>query len=140
MLIQLDKWAFKPVRKWVRDAGWDLLSPETVTIQPHSYYEIDTGVHFAIPRGYVGMVKTKSSFIKQHVLTEGVVDSGYIGSVHVFINNMSDNSLNIERGQKVAQIVFLPIYEVGNMEVVENLQDFEVKNERGVGGFGSTGK
>lgn len=140
MLIQLDKGAFTPVRKWDRDAGWDLLSPETVTIQPHSYLEIDTGVHFAIPRGYVGMVKTKSSFIKQHVLTEGVVDSGYIGSVHVFVNNMSDNPLSIERGQKVAQIVFLPIYEVGNMAVVENLQDFEVKNERGVGGFGSTGK
>lgn len=140
MLIQLDKGAFEPVRKWTRDAGWDLLTPCDCYIAPHTQFELDTGVHFAIPKGVVGMVKTKSSFIRQQVLTEGVVDSGYIGSVHVFINNMSDSTLVIERGHKVAQIVFIPIYDAGNMAVVENLQDFETKNERGCGGFGSTGK
>lgn len=140
MLIQLDDGAFKPVRKWDSDAGWDLLTPIGCVVAPHTQFELDLGVHFAIPHGFVGMIKTKSSFIKNHVLTEGVVDSGYTGSVHVFINNMSDCSLNIERGQKVAQIVFMPIYEVGNMSAVENLQDFEPADGRGSGGFGSTGK
>lgn len=140
MLIQLDNGAFKPVQKWKKDAGWDLLSPEDITVPPMSQVELNIGVHFAIPSGYVGMIKTKSSFIKQHVLTEGVVDSGYTGPVHIFINNMSNNSISIERGQKVAQIVFMPILVVGNMAVMENLNDFERCSGRGCGGFGSTGK
>ncbi len=139
MLIQLDKDAFKPVRKWDNDAGWDLLSPLDCVVEPHTQLELDIGVHFAIPKGFVGMIKTKSSFIRKHVMTEGVVDSGYCGSVHVFINNMSSNQLIIERGQKVAQIVFMPIFDVGNMEVFNDLDKLH-DSGRGSDGFGSTGK
>lgn len=135
MLVTLDGGAFLPVRKYRSDAGWDLLSPIDVVVPPHSQLDIDTGVHMDIPNHYVGMVKTKSSVIQKRVLTEGVVDSGYTGSIHVFINNMSDDNFFIKRGQKIAQIVFLLVLDVEEMVQVQNLQN----TERGNGGFGSTG-
>lgn len=135
MNVKLDDGAFMPVKAYKRDAGWDLLSPIDIVVPPNSQLEIDTGVHMSIPNHYVGMVKTKSSIIKKRVLTEGVVDSGYTGSIHVFVNNLSRDNFFIKRGQKIAQIVFLLVLDVDELIEVENLEE----TERGDGGFGSTG-
>ena len=135
MRVKLDDGAFLPIRAHEHDAGWDLLSPIDIVVPPHTQLEIDTGVHMSIPNHYVGMIKTKSSIIRKRVLTEGVVDSGYTGSIHVFVNNLSDNNFFIQRGQKIAQIVFLLILEVDTMVEVDCLD----ATERGDKGFGSTG-
>ena len=135
MKIQLDDGAFVPVKAHKQDAGWDLLSPIDIVVPPYSQLDIDTGVHMDIPNHYVGMVKTKSSVIRKRILTEGVVDSGYTGSIHVFVNNLSKDNFFIKRGQKIAQIVFLLVLDVDELVEVDQLDD----TERGDGGFGSTG-
>ena len=135
MKVKLDKGAFLPVKSYKQDAGWDLLSPIDIVVPPNEQIEIDTGVHMEIPMHYVGMVKTKSSVIKKRVLTEGVVDSGYTGSIHIFVNNMGRGNFFIKKGQKIAQIVFLLVLDVEEMIEVESLET----TERGDGGFGSTG-
>ncbi len=135
MNIKLDDGAFMPVKAHSQDAGWDLLSPIDIVVPPNQQIEIDIGVHMNIPRHYVGMIKTKSSVIRKRVITEGVVDSGYTGSIHVFVNNMSGNNFFIKRGQKIAQIVFMLILDVEELNEVEDLEE----TERGDRGFGSTG-
>ncbi len=135
MRITLDKDAIMPTRAHKLDAGYDLYSRTAAVIAPHTAWIFDTGVHMQIPAGYVGMVKSKSGLnVKSGIQSEGVVDSGYTGSIVVKLYNHSASNVIIEKGQKISQIVFLPIY-TPDLELVENLES----TERGNGGFGSTG-
>lgn len=134
--VLLDTDAFMPIKAHDADAGFDLLSPCDFTINAHSHATIDLGVHFEIPVGYVGFLKSKSGLNVHNCITcEGVIDSGYTGSIVAKLYNFSDISYNFYRGQKVTQIVFLPIPDV-ELKQVMNLQD----TERGNNGFGSSGK
>jgi dUTP pyrophosphatase len=98
--------------------------------------EFDTGVHIAIPRGYVGDVKSKSGLMMKHDLTtDGTIDCGYTGSIRVKLFNNSPVRCYIEAGQKIAQVVLKAII-TPELELVSELE----ATERGDGGFGSTGK
>jgi dUTP pyrophosphatase len=89
-----------------------------------------------IPEGYVGFLKSKSGLNVKHGITStGVVDAKYTGSIVVKLYNHSDEDYWIDRGDKITQIVFLPIL-TPEIEVVDHLED----TERGSGGFGSTGR
>lgn len=136
----LDKGAFEPLHGHKADAGFDLRLPdkghEFMYILPGQSTIIDTGVHFEIPEGYVGFIKSKSGLnVKKGLLAEGVIDAGYTGSVVVKMYNHSDRSVRFAPGDKITQIVFLPI-----PEVELNLVDKFAETERGDGGFGSTGR
>ncbi len=134
--VKLDENAMTPTRAHDDDAGYDLYSREAVWIRPHSRHTFDTGVHIAIPKGYVGMVKSKSGLnIKWDIQTEGVIDSGYTGSIRVKLYNHGDTEMYISEWQKIAQLVIMPII-TPELEVVDELEE----TERGDGGFGSTGK
>ncbi len=134
--VQLDMGARKPTRAHECDAGLDLYSMEVNEIPPFGSTEFDTGVHIAIPAGYVGFVKSKSGLMMKHnITTDGTVDSGYTGSIRIKLFNHSNKVVYIEKGQKIAQLVLLPIITPKLLEVDE-LED----TERGAGGFGSTGK
>lgn len=136
MKVKLDKDAFKPVRAHDLDAGYDLFARTGAVIAPRSAWAFDTGVHFQIPAGYVGFIKSKSGLnVNCGVLSEGVIDSGYTGSVVVKLYNHSACNVVIEKGQKISQIVFLPIF-TPCLEIVDNLE----ATARGNNGFGSTGK
>lgn len=134
--IMLDDNAYPPIKAHTNDAGFDLCSPYDFTINAHSSVAVDLGVHFEIPRGFVGFLKSKSGLnVHNNITCEGVIDSGYTGSIVAKLYNSSDVSYNFYRGQKVTQIVFLPI------PIVELKQvDVFSETERGNRGFGSSGK
>lgn len=136
MRIKLDKGAYMPTRAHAADAGLDLYSPIAVIIPPRSAVTIDTGVHVELPNGTVGMVKSRSGLnVKCGILSEGVIDVGYTGSIRVKLYNHSLQVHHVCVGDKISQLVILPIL-TPDLELVEELDE----TERGTGGFGSTGR
>ena len=136
MKVMLDKGAVMPLRAHVNDAGYDLYSRITQIIPARESAEFDTGVHIEIPKGYVGFLKSKSGLNCKHGITgEGVIDSGYTGSIKVKLYNNSGYDYTVEKGDKISQIVILPI-STPELELVDRLDE----TERGNGGFGSTGR
>lgn len=134
--VKLSGNAYMPVRAHEPDAGADLFSPVAVTVYPGESVVIDTGVHMAIPYGYAGFIKSKSGLnVKHGILSEGVVDAGYTGSIRVKLYNHGHEAFTVEKGHKISQIVILPVLLCGFSQV-ETLEE----TERGNGGFGSTGK
>lgn len=134
--VVLDHGAFMPQRAHKADAGLDLFSRESATIFPNSSGVFDTGVHVAIPEGYVGFLKSKSGLNVRHSCqSEGVIDSGYTGSICVKLFNHGTTAIRIREGQKISQLVLLPII-TPELELVQSLDE----TERGNGGFGSTGE
>ena len=134
--IVLEPGAKSPTRSHAHDAGMDLYSMEDKVIPPYGSTDFDTGVHVAIPEGYVGMVKSKSGLMVNHALTtDGVVDSGYTGTIRVKLFNNCGARYVVEQGQKIAQLVLLPII-TPELEVVNELEE----TERGQNGFGSSGR
>ncbi len=134
--VVLDDGAYMPERAHKTDAGLDIRSPISKIILAHDSTVIDSGVHIEIPKGFVGMIKSKSGLnVKYGITSEGVIDAGYTGTIRVKLYNNSSEMYRIERGDKITQLVILPII-TPDIEVVESLED----TERGNNGFGSTGK
>ena len=136
MKVTLDPGAILPTRAHEADAGYDLYSREDMVIYAGDSYSFDTGVRMAIPKGYVGDVKSKSGMMMNYsIITDGTVDSGYTGSIRVKLFNLSSCAVSIVKGQKIAQLVIKKIL-TPELEVVDRLED----TDRGENGFGSTGK
>lgn len=136
MKIVIDPGAYLPERAHDLDAGYDLRAPIRAYVPQYSSAVIDTGVHVEIPEGYVGMLKSKSGLnVKHDITSEGVIDSGYTGSICVKLYNHGQNAYEVNKGDKVSQLVILPIITPA-LELVECLDS----TERGDGGFGSTGR
>lgn len=134
--VMLDPGAIMPKRAHSTDAGLDLYAREKRIIYADDSACFDTGVHVEIPAGYVGMIKSKSGLnVRLGITSEGVIDSGYTGSIMVKLYNHGDHFVEIEKGQKISQLVILPII-TPELELVDDLEE----TERGDGGFGSTGK
>lgn len=136
MKVTLDAGAILPSRAHDLDAGFDLYSREDAIVYAGDSWTFDTGVHMAIPKGYVGDVKSKSGLMMKYgIVTDGTVDAGYTGSIRVKLFNMSSCAVSIVKGQKIAQLVIKNIL-TPELEIVDRLEE----TERGDGGFGSTGK
>lgn len=134
--VVLDDGAYMPEKAHESDAGFDLKTPGKIVIPPKSAGIIPTGVHIQIPFEYVGFLKSKSGLnVKNGILCEGVIDSGYTGGIVAKLYNHSNEEKVFEKGDKITQIVILPIPDV-EMELVDRLEDIE----RGNGGFGSSGR
>lgn len=136
--IVLDEGAVKPERANPTDAGLDLFAPTHLgraNVWPGGRLKIETGVHAAIPKGYVGLITSKSGLMANHgILTTGTIDSGYTGEICVVLFNFGHGTYEVHPGQKIAQMLILPI-ETPEVRVVEALPE----SERGDRGFGSTG-
>lgn len=136
MKIMLDKGAFMPVRGHKDDAGLDLRTPIAFGIDPGSSAKIDTGVHIDIAPGLVGMLKSKSGLnVKFGITSEGVIDAGYTGSIVAKLYNHGDSPVVFSAGDKITQLVLLPVYIPDELVVVDSFE----QTERGNNGFGSTG-
>lgn len=136
MKIMLEPWALIPTRAHETDAGLDLYSPERKTVPAKESAIFNTGVHIQLPKNTAGMLKSKSGLNVKHGLTgEGVIDVGYTGSIIVKLYNNSGKDYTIERGDKISQLVILPII-IPELDIVTALDT----TERGAGGFGSTGR
>lgn len=129
--------AVAPVYAHHGDAGFDLYTPEEITIKPNERLQISTGVALEIPEGYAGLIWDKSGLSHNNGLKTlgGVIDSGYRGEVKVGMINLADKPYTFAKGHKVAQMIIQKIEQLEMLEV-NQLHD----SSRGVGGFGSTGK
>lgn len=136
MRIMLEEYAFMPLRGHETDAGLDLRAPYDVWLDGRSYTIIDTGVHVELPEGTAGMLKSKSGLnVKHGITSDGVIDYGYTGSIVVKLYNHSEFAYKITAGDKITQLVIVPVI-IPDLEVVKSLEE----TERGANGFGSTGK
>ena len=136
MRVKLKTGAVMPERAHPTDAGLDLKSPVDVLVPLKGSVCIDTGVCVELPENTVGMVKSRSGLNVKHGITcEGVIDVGYTGSIVVKLYNRTRNDYFVKRGDKIAQLVIMPIV-TPEIEVVDELD----ATDRGNNGFGSTGR
>ena len=122
-------------------AGADLYAclEETVTISPGETKAIPTGLAIELPSGTAGLVFARSSLGTKRGLAPankvGVIDSDYRGELMVVLHNHGKETQQIAPGERVAQLLVVPVFTPGFVEA-EELSD----TVRGTGGFGSTGK
>ena len=121
-------------------AGYDLYAATDCTIQinPHSTVKVGTGLAMELPEGYFGAIFARSGLATKKGLRPancvGVCDEDYRGEYIVALHNDTDEMIEIEPGERIAQLILLP-YQTMEFEVVDELSD----TERGDGGFGHTG-
>lgn len=134
--VMLDDGAYMPKRAYAEDAGLDIFTPVDFTVPAKGSAVIDTGVHMFVEKGYVAMLKSKSGLnVKNNLVGEGVVDAYYTGSITVKLYNHGEVDAHFNRGDKVTQIVIMPI-----VTPTPVLVDAFPETERGSDGFGSTGR
>lgn len=122
-----------PKRKTKGSAGYDFIAPETVTIEPHSMVQFDTGVKVAMRDGFILKLYVRSSLGKRGItLTNavGIIDSDYHDSMQALLLNNSDEPYTILKGERYMQGIFTKYFITDNDEVDA------VRS----GGFGSTGR
>ena len=114
----------------------DVFSLEDKLMRPSEQHIFSMGFAMEFNTGYVALVKDKSSLSSAGLHTVGgVMDAGYRGEYKIQLINLSDSNYRIEKGDKIAQILILPVV-IAETEEVKELLD----SSRGEGGFGSTGK
>ena len=118
------------------DAGMDIYSCEDVIIEPKQRKTVSTGITTEFPEGHVALVWDKSGLAaKSGIKTmAGVIDCHYRGEWKIVLLNTTNESYEIKKGDKIAQVLIQSIIKP-EIEVVEELSE----TKRGGGGFGSTG-
>ena len=120
------------------DSGADLFATESVALAPMQRAGIGTGLAAEVPIGFELQVRPKSGLALKSGLTvlntPGTIDFGYRGEIKVILVNLSSETYQVEKGQKIAQLVVAPVA-YADFEEVNELSD----TTRGEGGFGSTG-
>ena len=119
-------------------AGMDLRACESLEIAPGEFKTVGTGLFLEIPSGYEGQVRPSSGLAARHGLTvlnsPGTIDSDYRGEIRVILINHGKEVFNVSRGDRIAQIIFMPVTRALLAES-DGLSD----SPRASGGFGSTG-
>lgn len=124
-----------PSRAHSQDAGFDLYADDYHTLMPGDSAKIKTGIKIKIPDGHVGLIWDKGGMASSGIHTMGgVIDAGYRGEIIILIKNLGHDIFNIQRGQKIAQIL---VQKIELLEIREN----KIKDEtdRQARAFGSTG-
>ncbi|MGM0482395.1 MAG: dUTP diphosphatase [Patescibacteria group bacterium] len=133
---KLNKEAGLPRYAHLGDVGMDVFSIEDKKLLPGERHLFHLGFALEFEVGYAAIVKDKSSLAKAGVHTlGGVFDAGYRGEYNVLLVNLSKEEYEVEKGDKIAQILMVPVI-LANPVEVEELSD----SLRGGGSFGSTGK
>ena len=153
MKIKLDENAIMPTRAHDTDAGLDLYAREDKVVPAGGSATFDTGVHVELPMMYsvyslnalnaakaevptAAFLKSKSGLMVNHDITsDGTVDYGYTGSIKVKLFNHGTEDYHVRRGDKISQLVIVPVL-TPTLQVVDELDE----TERGDNGFGSTGR
>ena len=141
MVARTDDGARLPTRGSEYAAGWDLYALEEYVVPFRKSVKLRTGLRVAIPVGYEGQVRARSSLgSKGRILPHsiGTIDADYRGELFVLMTWIGEGeSYRVNAGERIAQLLISPIPEVSFKEVsIEQLGD----TKRGDGGFGSTGR
>jgi len=127
-----------PTRATEHAAGYDIRSAVSVTLAPGEIKLVDTGLVMELPVGVECQVRPRSGLALKHGVTlpnsPGTIDPDYRGELRVIMQNLGHEPVAIERGERIAQLVFAR-YETPAVLEAERLSE----TARGTGGFGSTG-
>jgi len=122
-------------------AGWDLYALEETTVLRHKSSLIRTGLATAIPSGWEGQIRCRSSLGKKGMIMPnglGTIDSDYRGELMVLATWIGEgDAFVVAKGERVAQLLFAPVPKV---TIIETTVESLGTTTRGQGGFGSTGK
>lgn len=134
---KIHKDAIIPEYAHVTDAGADIYAVEDMAVKPHTTVLVKTGLKVAIPTGYEIQIRPRSGMSLKTSMrianTPGTIDAGYRGEVCVIMENTGNLTYNISKGDRVAQMIIMPVPMINWIETNE-LDD----TDRGEGGFGST--
>ena len=138
---KLDDEARLPTQGSAQAAGWDLYALEQTTVTKGASVMIPTGLACAIPEGWEGQIRCRSSLGKKGMILPngvGTIDSDYRGELKVLATWIGEgDSFTVDKGERVAQMLFAPVPLVKIEEVDVDALD---STERGEGGFGSSGQ
>jgi len=134
-----------PVRATKGSAGYDVFATNDITLHEHGSALLATGLKIKIPEGYEIQIRSKSGLAYSATVvvlnSPATIDSDYRGYLGVLLINHNDTSYHFKAGNKIGQIVLAKVPPVKYIEVTEDEYNTEQGiNERGVGGFGSTGR
>jgi len=140
-VAKTDPQARMPTKGSTHAAGWDLYCLEDTVVNFRSSVKLRTGLRVAIPEGYEGQVRARSSLGSKGLILPhsiGTINADYRGELFVLMTWIGEGeSYEVKSGERIAQLVIAPIPEVEFAEVDE--EDLG-ETERGDGGFGSTGR
>lgn len=120
------------------DAGMDLYSVKDTTLWAYHKAIVSTGIAIEIPPGYFGQIRPRSGLAVKYGITaisSGVIDSGYRGEIKVLLANLGTQRYDISAGDRIAQLLILPVFHA----VLEETDELP-QSTRGEAGHGSTGK
>jgi len=135
-VVRLSKEAETPEYAMESDVGFDLRAAEDVCIEPYEQKKVKTGLMIEIPEGHVGLIRDRAGIISKlgvHTAA-GTFDPAYRGEVSIVLVNFGEESVRIEKGMRIAQMIVLPVVKV-KIKDVKSLG----KTKRADKSFGSTG-
>jgi len=137
----LHRAARPPARTRPGDAGYDLATVEAFGLDPGERRVVPTGVAVALPPGVAGLVVPRSGLAAKHGISvvngPGLVDPNYRGEIRVVLVNLGSEPFAADAGDRIAQLL-LVAFAAPEVAVVEHLPD--ARDDRGAGGFGSSGR
>ena len=135
----LTKYAHSPKKTYKEDACFDLRASEAITIPSYSFGTARTELAIRIPTGHVGFIMSRSGLASKKGVfvlnAPGIIDAEYSGEIKIVLGNMSDFGYLIERGDKIAQFMMLPLMQLSMLRG-DNMVWSGMRGDRG---FGSTG-
>ena len=136
--VVVEEGAVLPQRKYERDAGLDLVVSQTVDIPPNQFVDIHCGVSVQLPEWSWGLITGRSSTLRKRglMVNQGVIDEGYRGELFAGVWNLTDSTVRVNKGERIAQLIVL---ENSTRTLYPMVTDHLNGSERGANGFGSTG-
>lgn len=126
-------YTWPPMRAHYNDAGADVYAQYDQVVMPGETVKMSLGYGLELPDGYVGFVFPRSSLAAKGIICElPPIDSGYKGEIHAVITNHSDGVYKINKGDRVGQLVILPV-------IIPTFTN-QLSEERADSAFGSTGR
>lgn len=136
---ELGENARAPYKKHIGDAGWDLFTSRECIIGPGETVDVHTDVKMDMPPYLYARITGRSSTLRKHnlLVNEGIIDNGYTGELFVCVHNLGDKPFVVEKGMRLAQILFHTIEDVRWCQMDKIVP---APGKRGDAGFGSTGR
>jgi dUTP pyrophosphatase len=140
--VDRERYHREPSKAHMDDAGFDLYVSEDTWVPPGRFRDIPTNVRMILPRGHWGLLTGRSSTLRKRglMVNPGVIDTGYRGELYAGVFNLTDQTVVIRRGDRIAQFILTtnPTERTQLMTAPDSLFD-TLGHARGTAGFGSSG-